>query len=62
VVGPHVMLILDRLDSNTLGELGLAFLPFALLLLISISGGFWMFGHGPMRKKISPSARNTAEN
>ena len=33
VVGPHMMLILGRLDSNTLGEFGVAFLPFARLLL-----------------------------
>lgn len=47
VVGPLLVITLSGLDSHTLGGVGLAwsFLPIALLLLISISGGFWMFRH-----------------
>jgi hypothetical protein len=47
VVGPLVLLAIGGRDSNTLGQLGLAwsFLLIALLVLISMSSGFWMFRH-----------------
>lgn len=52
IVGPFILFVIGGYNSNILGLGGSAwyFLGFALLLLISIGGGVWMF-----RGKFNPS-------